>query len=175
MKQSRKDFIKKAHENACSDWKKNIEREFPKLFKKDDLEVGKWYNWNGINPAMGLLSKKPSKHSGCYQFDYLINGETKSYDSLSITYLSLATDKEVEQALIKEAKKKGLKTLNHRCLLDNLIWKNISGDEYRYYPSKNKLMIGASTVFLDGVWAKTIKETITKEQAEKELGKIIEG
>jgi hypothetical protein len=37
MKKSRKDFIKKAHENACSEWKTNIEKEFPKLFKEDAL------------------------------------------------------------------------------------------------------------------------------------------
>ena len=52
MKQSRKEFIKKAHSAACSKWKTNIEKEFPELFKKDGLEIGKWYkypdvkNWN---------------------------------------------------------------------------------------------------------------------------------
>ena len=37
MKESRKEFIKKAHSAACSEWKENIEKEFPKLFKKDAL------------------------------------------------------------------------------------------------------------------------------------------
>ena len=44
MKESRKEFIKKAHSAACSEWKTNIEKEFPKLFKEDALEVGRWYN-----------------------------------------------------------------------------------------------------------------------------------
>ena len=41
MKESRKEFIKKAHSAACSEWKENIEKEFPKLFKKE--EINGWY------------------------------------------------------------------------------------------------------------------------------------
>ena len=43
MKTTRKEFIKRAHQSACSEWKEQIEKEFPKLFKKDELVVGKWY------------------------------------------------------------------------------------------------------------------------------------
>lgn len=36
MKKSRKKFIKEAHEHACSEWKDKIEKEFPKLFTKEE-------------------------------------------------------------------------------------------------------------------------------------------
>jgi hypothetical protein len=175
MKESRKEFIKDLHSRSDIGWQKKIEREFPKVFKKDDLVAGKWYNWNGINPAMGFLSKKPSQHSGCYQFDYLINGETKSYDSLNITYLSLATDEEVEQALIKEAKERGFKKgVTVVCKdYDNAVFDG----EFRFGENKRNALDGLGTgyIFEDGFWATIIEKTITKEQAEKELGKIIEG
>ena len=43
MKKSTKEFIKRAHESACSEWKTEIEKQWPKLFIKTGLEVGKWY------------------------------------------------------------------------------------------------------------------------------------
>jgi hypothetical protein len=39
--------------------------------------------------------------------------------------------------------------------------------------SEGYLWIDGGCVFKEGKWAKIIKETITKEQAEKELGKTI--
>tara|TARA_R110002096_G_scaffold81836_1_gene190593 strand:- start:279 stop:788 length:510 start_codon:yes stop_codon:yes gene_type:complete len=167
MKKGRKELIKRLHDGAWSGIKKEIEKEFPKLFKEEALVVGKWYKyrdncidalmvWNDSEDTYGFWR---NKYRTELSFD-LINDKIP------------ATDKEVEQALIKEAKKRGLKTSNHSCLEDGAIWNNITGSEYRYYPKENKLMIGASTVFLDGKWA-TIVETITKEQAEKELGKTI--
>jgi hypothetical protein len=48
MKKSRIEFIKEGHAAACSEWKAKIEKEFPKLFVKEELEVGKWYNYEGL-------------------------------------------------------------------------------------------------------------------------------
>ena len=170
MKQSRKDFIKKAHSAACSEWKENIEKEFPKLFKEDALVVGKWCK--NINSPLSIICYNSLLKSNV---NYGINnsGTWCSNYHLYEYEMTLATDKEVEKALVKEAKERGLKPLNHRCLEDGRIWVNNVGGNYEYYPKENKLMIGASTVFLDGKWATIIKETITKEQAEKELGKTI--
>ena len=168
MKESRKEFIKKAHSAACSEWKTNIEKEFPKLFKKDALVVGKWYKsneghlicvkkLNGLNMECFGFGVWPREWSSVLKWADYTDG---------FTYTP-AFEKEEEEALIKEAKKRGLKPLNHRCLEDNKIWANNIGGKYEYYPKENKLMIGASTAFLDGEWAEIIKETITKEQAEK--------
>lgn len=42
MKESRKQFIISAHEAACSEWKSNIEKEFPRLFPANEIKLGRW-------------------------------------------------------------------------------------------------------------------------------------
>ena len=167
MKEGRKNLIKDLHSVVGTVWQTSIENEFPKLFKEDDLVVGKWYKQGFVfcfNGVYGNYTQYGFTSAGIWIENIGIHRDE--------TYIP-ATDKEVQQALTKEAKKIGFKTSNHRCLDDGGIWNNVAGSEYRYYPKENKLMIGASTVFLDGKWATIIKETITKEQAEKELGKTI--
>ncbi len=51
MKQKRKDFIIAAHGAACTNWKEDIEKEFPKLFQKT-WSIGQIFrlkNGSGIN------------------------------------------------------------------------------------------------------------------------------
>ena len=170
MKESRKEFIKKAHSAACSDWKENIEKEFPKLFKEDALVVGKWYKcedylmvWNDGERTYGFFDG---------QFGEWSFGKDKKNE------LILATDKEVEEALIKEAKKIGYKNVNIKNLesIDNMLsthHSSVSSDRYYYNVSENALWFMGRLIFWNGKWAEIITETITKEQAEKELGKTI--
>ena len=162
MEQSRKDFIKKAHKNACSEWKTNIEKEFPKLFK-EEKKLNGWYK-DKEQKKWCVFLKDGIMINGFDSSGNWFEGHNYTYELQEEDYK--ATDKEAEQVLIKEVKKKGLKTSNHSCLEGGAIWNNITGSEYRYYPKENKLLIGASTVFLDGKWA-TIIETITKEQFEE--------
>ena len=171
MKQSRKDFIKQAHENACSDWKKNIEKEFPKLFKKDSLEVGKWYKFGDtyllrIENVNGVYGKLSGFKNGLWH-------KSDEFRILGGIYEGVpATDKEVEQALIKEAKKRGFR---EGVGVVSKGYRDSEFDgEFRFEEwDKNTLDgFGTGDIFKHGIWA-TIKETITKEQAEKELGKTI--
>ena len=169
MKESRKEFIKKAHSAACSEWKENIEKEFPKLFKEDALVVGKWYKSEGC-----LFNyQKQSNVYGFFTDGSWMNGDWIWYGANA----KPATDKEVEEALIKEAKKRGFKEgvrikskwmpnisankLNGKFMFDN---------KFELCAATNGLMI--YTIFQNGVWAEIV-DTITKEQAEKELGKTI--
>ena len=165
MKESRKEFIKKAHSAACSEWKENIEKEFPKLFKEDALVVGKWYKSEGC-----LFNyQKQSNVYGFFTDGSWMNGDWIWYGANA----KPATDKEVEEALIKEAKKRGFK--------EGIEFKSVSRgnsiergyDVFGYYSNQNQLCNGGGSVFIGGKWAEIIKETITKEQAEKELGKTI--
>ena len=176
MKESRKEFIKKAHSAACSEWKENIEKEFPKLFKGDALEVGKWYK---LTKDYGNLEKGSVfpfiKYQGLFE-DYAVIGHS-IFDNSKIDYraphsntLTPATDKEVEEALIKEAKRRGFKEgVKFKCLYNKTV-------SYGYSPmlcSEGYLWIDGGCVFKEGKWAEIIKDTITKKQAEKELGKTI--
>ena len=174
MKESRKEFIKKAHSAACSEWKENIEKEFPKLFKKE--EINGWYKDKKVKGWCVFLENGIMKHGfdgngnwfDCHNQNYkLSNSDFK------------ATDKEVEEALIKEAKKRGFKegvTVDKVNLSDdynpnNKLKENtINTNELL---SHGYLWVSSILIYDNGEWATIIKETITKEQAEKELGKTI--
>ncbi len=170
MKESRKEFIKKAHSAACSEWKENIEKEFPELFKEDALVVGKWYKSRSC-----LFNYQ--KQGDVYGF-FTDGGWNNGGWSWDGTSAKPATEKEVEEALVKEAKRRGFKK--------NVVIITSKTGVKRTLNSNNFEMIGNnlvclsskgsyiySSVFTNGKWAEIIKETITKEQAEKELGKTI--
>ena len=86
------------------------------------------------------------------------------------------SDKEVEDALIKEAKKRGFKRgVEYKTLFDS---PNIQLGKFslEYMPVRNSLLAitAQGIIFENGKWA-TIIETITKAEAEKQLGKTIKG
>ena len=98
MKQSRKKFIIEAHENACNEWKQKIEKEFPKLFKKDKLriEVGKWYKCTRTPHLAFIFSITDERY---YYFG--INAANKLkykdyYPLEDIIDLRIATKKEIK-------------------------------------------------------------------------------
>ena len=161
---------------------KNI---LPHLFPETEIEVGKWYKWTGCNRAIGFISKPPFNDGGeCYVFDYLTSGNTDIHSSLHHSNLTPATDQEVKEALIKEAKKRGfeegvsyrsVKRMLHDGTETNVEIKNILSLNVVFHKSVNETSVlntGSHAVFYNGNWA-TIIETITKEEAEKQLGKTI--
>jgi hypothetical protein len=173
MKESRKEFIKKVHSAASNKWKKNIEKEFPKLFKEDALVVGKWYKYHDNYQESLMVWNNSEDTYGFWGNEY------RDDLSFHISYDKIpATDKEVEEALIKEAKKRGFK---EGVRVDKLLYTNIgslNGDSKtcenkEFKLSFGHLFIGNLLIFHNtGKWAEIV-ETITKEQAEKELGKTI--
>tara|TARA_R110002111_G_scaffold2678_1_gene17657 strand:+ start:41 stop:571 length:531 start_codon:yes stop_codon:yes gene_type:complete len=174
MKESRKEFIKKAHSAACYDWKQNIEKEFPKLFKKE--EIYGWYKSKELKGWCVFLENGLSIY-GIDSFGDWFEGHGYNYQLHKDDYK--ATDKEVEEALIKEAKKRGFKegvTVDKVNLSDdynpnNKLKENtINTNELL---SHGYLWVSSILIYDNGEWATIIKETITKEQAEKELGKTI--
>ena len=182
MKESRKEFIKKAHSAACNEWKTNIEAEFPKLFKKDDLVVGKWYksDWGYKFCFNGEydIDSDPRGYGFSQGGDFLTDNKTSKRGGWGKHNLTEATDEEVEEALIKEAKKRGFKegvTVDKANLSDdynpNNRLKNNNIDTNELF-SHGFLWVSSILIYDNGKWA-TIVETITKEQAEKELGKTI--
>jgi hypothetical protein len=173
MKESRKEFIKKAHSAACNEWKKNIEKEFPKLFKKG--EINGWYKSKEVKSWCVFIENGINRY-GFDAFGNWFGGRNYTYELEKDDYK--ATDKEVEEALIKEAKRRGFK---EGVRVDKLLYGNLgslNGDsktcenkEFIFW--RGHLCIGNLLIFHNtGKWA-TIVETITKEQAEKELGKTI--
>mgnify|MGYP003671259429 FL=1 len=171
MKQSRKDFIKRLFDDAHPIWKVQIKKEFPELFEKEVLVVGRWYK----TPSGSIFKYNGNKDFENDPCGYGI-GITGRWFGISngkyggwTTDVTPATDKEVEQALIKEAKKRGFEEgVKFKCLYNH----DYKGRCIPLFCSEGYLWLKGGCVFKDGQWAETV-ETITKKQAEKELGKTI--
>jgi hypothetical protein len=174
MKQSRKDFIIEAHDYASNDWRNRVEKEFPKLFKKDDLEVGDYWYKNDGNLVLICDLGDNVKYLPIYES---IENNRFGYSGV-VCFERKATEIEVDQALIKEAKKKDYKNvkINNLESIGNMLSFHhsiCSSDCYYYNATENALWFMGKLIFWNGKWAEIVKETITKEQAEKELGKTI--
>jgi hypothetical protein len=176
MKESRKLFIKSAHGSACQEWKDRIEEEFPKLFEgrclgETDLIEGRWYKKKDYL----MLWNKSKTTYGFYK------GGWGKWCCMGVD-MTLATSEEVGAALIKEGRKRGLDEAGIKFrLIEGTVGKvnnsGITKDHVLVHrKNENRLMLdsgnGAFTVYSNGKWAKPLK-TITKSEAEKELGKLI--
>tara|TARA_R110000772_G_scaffold68118_3_gene150890 strand:+ start:970 stop:1632 length:663 start_codon:yes stop_codon:yes gene_type:complete len=163
MKQQRKEFIIQAHSAACSEWKQKIETEFPKLFKKDELIVGQWYKSNGF------LRRFNGKYGNGSVYGFRKNG---SYDQLlgfhrEDTHLP-ATDKEVSEALIAEAVKRGFDRSDIKFkLIEGCVGEVnergiTSAYEIVYQASSNALVLKTAgslyTIFKNGIWTEIVEE-----------------
>jgi len=161
------EFILEAHKEACSTWKARIEKECPELFKKT-LEVGKWYK----DLYLGHLGFR-EKDNGNYGFLY---GEWNTeIECKTPKQWTLATEQEVKEALINEAKKRGF-VGEHK-----IKWFFDSVNYCLTYPSlcvfnchNNTLMLGGGIVFKDGVWAEIVKEPTEIELIKAEIEKLNE-
>jgi hypothetical protein len=192
MKESRKEFIVRAHQSACCDWKKEIETEFPKLFKGTNLVVGSWYKTTQNSTSYlinitELVFDKNHKGSISQKHYGFENGEFKkgSWNNTSFSNsLIAATDKEVETALFAEAKKRGfekgvyfesvIRTLHNGSLSRKFIATTgeIGLVLYKHYKETSLLNDGGGTIFYNGEWATIIPpiKQMTLEQVQKELG-----
>ena len=146
--------------------KKQLKKQLKEL---PSLEVGKWYNSD--NDSLIFITEfLDSCDFDGYGF-FHGKWENKSYNYYSYEYgLVPATDKEVETALIKEAKKRGFK---EGVIVESFIHnrklecKNvISGTEFISYAGINKLHFGIDNgncvvVFHKGKWAEIIEEPKT--------------
>jgi hypothetical protein len=168
MKESRKEFILRAHESACSDWKSKIETEFPKLFKGTKLVVGNWYRYADSENILLCLQKENNNSVNGFGFDSESNW-CKSRSWIT-TGLIPTTDKEVAIALFAEAKKRGYKEGVKIEFFSTEEQQIIGSDSIRYF--KRKVYIEGCCVFDNGKWATIIPpiKEMTLEQVQKELG-----
>ena len=175
------EFIKEAHKSACSEWKAKIEKEFPDAFK-NQLEVGKWYKETTVfknNMLVHVLKNNENGDIECFGF----NGRGVWFDNkdnFGTNGLELATPKEVEDALIKEAVKRGFK--------DSFDYISLAGFSYHiskvvgFYFERNTLVMnhsnGINDIFNNGTWATIIERPkevlITMEEIAKLKGCKVE-
>jgi hypothetical protein len=139
-----------------------LERELAELKKelKPEFEVG-WYK-NTARDNKDILIYWNEHKKSLYGFD--INGDWFDDEEYGFhEYYDIpATDKEVKEALIEEAKRRGFKegvTVNEvgdRCN-GNM---TIIGNEYDLFSRNKKLMVGDGIVFNNGKWADIIENKV---------------
>ena len=181
LKKKQQEFIKKAYNSndVCQQWKDDIKKNFPKLFKETDLVVGEWYFMcldTSPNKRRCLFNYKNSE-VGKIHFNYAIylNDELwEDDDYFHSDHISKpATKEEVETALIAEAKRRGFKEgvkFYHSSEFQITGLTKITSNNYEF--NGLELFLDGWTIFSNGNWA-TIQETITKAEAEKQLNKTI--
>lgn len=159
----------KQKENALtitSEHTKNLEVDFENVETK--LEVGKWYKVNNISEYLLLFNGKERSYGfyngkwGCWSFTRGSNQKEAI----------LATPSEVEQVLIAEAKKRGLRidvkiSRKFDNSLEDLIIdsKTYQSDpEFYYNLEEDYLEHHGFVVYSKGKWAEIIEETPIKEE-----------
>lgn len=172
-----KEQILKLGESIVNDY--HLKQWFPEAFKKE-LEVGKWYKMKGNIHFLCNFNGKIGNNGDSYGFNLV--GEWTN-DSMCFqncdTYVE-ATDEEVEEALIAEAKKKGYKAGTRLvpllCCSCEIMGE---GEDYKYKSKVSdnighRLELNGTGIYQDGKWAEIIHEetkVITMEKAEKILSK----
>jgi hypothetical protein len=175
-----KNFIRDAYDGKingqlCNEWKQAIEKHYPEF--KETLEVGKWYT----NEYGHIISLTKVDDGDVEFYGFYTNGwSDKDYADvpLWIEKLKPANEEEVKTALINEAKRRGFKkgvraTWAFQKNTNEALEKDV--DDLFFHINDGAMLTDGfgHSVFSDGKWAEIIKETITKEEAEKLLGKTI--
>ena len=135
-------------------------------FATPKLEVGKWYKSPKYGKAIFYITNITNKKVDAYGLNYKYEwkNEKEFGDSISEDY-ELATDKEVETALISEAKKRGFKewvTISSEWIESEIL---VNGDEL-FFDEHLELCLGSKssyfTIFKDGKWAEIIEDSKPK-------------
>lgn len=137
----------------------------PHVCEEPKLEVGKWYIIKRIEydskyvPALIYLKDKSISnygfnHAGDWTVSY---GDTGSWDNTEDIYTP-ATDKEISEALIKEAKKRGfkegIKYLSPNKSFERVIKLPLKCDTDSVYDRDSNV------IFLEGKWATIVERSV---------------
>ena len=147
-------YTKEQCENKISKWEKRLE-------DCNKLKVGNWYK-----DGKALVYCNSLFDNDIIGYGFSFNGNWHSYNEVPFMggNWALATDKEVEDALIKEAKrrefKEGVDVKWHS--LDE-VWRNSQG-KFHYCKDMNSLYFGNYSIFEDGKWADIIEEPVYEYQ-----------
>lgn len=154
---------------------KKLLQEFVPEAYKTELEVVRWYRLKD-NPEI-LALYDCFKHHRPYAYIFNANGNYEYIVEFSLfespTYWELATEEEVREALINEAKKRGYKK-GVKCkfgIFEDI--RTIETNDFVFKLEYNTLGIkrkngNADIIFRSGKWAKIIEEP-TKEEINRVL------
>ena len=151
---------------------KELLKEFiPDAFETKRI-VGKWYIDNKY-PKCIINYQRTDKNKYNYGFG-LYGSFSNKLGNYGNERLRLATEEEVSEALINEAKKRGFNNIG------NLKIKNTVGsisngfvtttNDFYYYYKGNTLRLDGAVIFNNGVWAEIIEEP---KETEEEIKRVL--
>lgn len=164
----RNEFILEAHKSACSEWKLKIEKECPELFKSK-LEVGKWYKRKTSNVISFICNPDNGKVKSYGLNNNNFYDDSKRDDHWGymneVEGWALATEEEVKEALIKEAKKIGFNKQGNTlfCLEQQKNIFNHINEHAAFYYSFNKMYYNGICVYKNGEFSKIISNPIEEK------------
>ncbi len=175
-----KQFIKECYEGKhgtmCNDWKKIILDNYPE-FKKSKYKPNHWYVNDSDEKWIMSVNEKGDSY-GLDSSGIWHNGHIEGHSLFLDDGDRLATEEEVKEALIKEAKKRGFKEGTEIIDCDGDI--GFFTGSFNYERDVHSSIYGLwmdNELHLfnkEGKWAEAIIPTLTKEEAEKKLNvKII--
>ncbi len=161
--------------------KENTKKSYDYNQEQKSLSIGKWYKDTQSDfKRLVYISGEGNKIPTGYGFDNNRDW-TDSIQGFALSSYTLdeATDKEVEEALIKEAKKRGFKKGVKCKRLDNFYYGEgddeivgkITYDGNLSIKTKNDYNFG---IFKNGIWAEIIEESVPTIAGYK-MEEIIEG
>ena len=166
--------------------KELLQKFIPEAFETK-LEVGKWHkSKERKNKTLFVPNKEQCDSNMGYGFNYLGEFKESNFNLCGSfpNYFELATEEEVREALINEAKKRGFNNIG------NLKIKNTFGgisngfvtltNNFYYDYKGNTLRLDGALIFNNGVWAEIIEEknTFDKDYLDNkitEINSLLEG
>ena len=164
--------------------KELLQQFIPEAFETK-LEVGKYYIHKIHNDLINIAEINEKDEIKFYGFDYDETENTSEFIDERNSPLfygygkefknwRLATEEEVSEALINEAKKRGFNNIG------NLKIKNTVGsisngfvtttNDFYYYYKGNTLRLDGAVIFNNGVWAEIIEEP---KETEEEIKRVL--
>ena len=165
-----KEFILKAHKEACSDWKALIEKEFPALFIKR-LEGDRWLKDDNHPLWLMFYDIEKKRRYGFSDLGIWVESEfMNSFKDLKNRY---ATDEEVQAPLINEVKRLGFKNGTRYFSLSYLpeIETLTDFDKLKLHNFNQLTDGGGGTIFYNGKFAKIV-EPSKKELLQQQLDEL---
>ncbi len=161
------EFILEAHKSACNEWKLKIEKECHELFESKSG----WYKDKNKENKDWLFYKN-FVNNRMYGFDACGDWVFKEI-VLKVDYANeyLATEEEVKEALVKEAKKRGFKK---GVIIDKLLGCNVGSlsienekqletNNFTTNPDLQFLYSNNLVIFRNGKWAEIISNPIEEK------------
>ena len=153
--------------------KEIIEEWFPSEFQK--LEYGKWYKCNFNNNRISLQVDKNTRYGFDFSGDW-VNFDNAMADITKENSWTLATPKEVEEALTKEIKKRYPTDSRVKCLHNSSRCTVTNKSRVVYNKEHNYVCFAGAKVFDNGKFAEIVSEPIelTLDQIAEKFGVSVE-